>query len=79
MIEESGESDIEWEDDPSSQSATAPSQSSLLQDSLVEEEQEMSQPLVVNTAPVQDVSPNRISGERGDSDGREVSQGRMWV
>ena len=64
MIEESGESDIEWEDDPSSQSATAPSQSSLLQDSLVEEEQEMSQPLVVNTAPVQDVSPNREYLER---------------
>ena len=68
--EESGESDTEWQDGPPSQiatlsqSATSTSQSSLLQDSLLEEDLETSQPLVVNTVPVQDVSPNRENLER---------------
>ena len=67
--EESGESDIEWQDDPLSQSAAAtPSQSSShLHDSLVEEEQETSQPLVLNTVPVTDVCPNRENLEREEA------------
>ena len=67
--EESGESDIEWQDDPLSQSAAAtPSQSSShLHDSLVEEEQETSQPLVLNTVPVTDVCPNRENLEREET------------
>ena len=71
--EESGESDVEWQDDHPRESttlnqpATATSQSSLLQDSLLEEELEISQPLVVNTVPVQDVSPNRENLEREET------------
>ena len=70
---------MEWQDDPPRESttprqsatatsqseiATTASQSSLLQDSLLEEELEISQPLVVNTVPVQDVSPNSENLER---------------
>ena len=80
--EESGESDMEWQDEPPNESttprqsatatsqsdiATTASQSSLLQDSLLEEELEISQPLVVNTVPVQDVSPNREYLEREET------------
>lgn len=66
--EESGESDIEWQGDSLGQSAAAtPSQSSHLHDSLFEEEQETSQPLVLNTVPVTNVSPNRENLEREET------------
>ena len=57
--EESDESDVEWESGP----PTTPEQPSL-QDSLVEEELETNQPLVVNTVPVLDIQPNRDNLER---------------
>ena len=46
-------SDVEWQSDP----GTTPEQPSL-QDSLVEDELETNQPLVVNTVPVLDIQPN---------------------
>ena len=47
-------SDVEWQSDP----GTTPEQPAL-QDSLVEDELETNQPLVVNTVPVLDIHPNR--------------------
>ncbi len=70
---------MEWQDDPPSQSAasqlgdpsqstaTILSQSSHLHDSLIEEEQETSQPLVLNTVPIGDVLPNRENQEREET------------
>ena len=52
-------SDVEWQSD----SGTTPEQPSL-QDSLVEDELETNQPLVVNTVPVLDIQPNRENLER---------------
>ena len=50
------------------QSATAtPSHSSNLQDSLIEEEVETSQPLVLNTVPVEDIRPNTENLEREET------------
>ena len=57
--EESGESDVELELAPPSLSATVQSTGgSQLQDSLLEEEQELEQPLVVNTMPVISITQN---------------------
>ena len=42
------------------------SETGVLEDSLREEEDEISQPLVVNTVPVQDLSTNTEYLERGD-------------
>ena len=66
--DESGESDREWQDDPLSQSAAAifSQSSSYLHDSLVEE-QETSQPRVLNTVLVTDVCPNRDNRKREET------------
>ena len=50
---------VEWQSDPGT-TAEQPS----LQDSLVEDELETNQPLVVNTVPVLDIQPNRENLER---------------
>ena len=67
--EESGESD--QENDPPSQLVSGTNQSvsgtSLLQDSLIEEEHEISQPLVFNTLPIQDLSTNTEYLEREET------------
>ena len=55
-------SDVEWQSDP----GTTPKQPSL-QDSLVEDELETNQPLVVNTVPVLDIQPNRENLEREET------------
>ena len=63
IIESSDEeSDVEWQEAQD----TAPAQVSL-QDSLVGEEQETSQPLVHNTAPVVEVQPNKLHLEREEN------------
>ena len=58
--EESGESDIEWQDGHTTHQLS-------LQDSLLKEELEISQPLVVNTVPVQDITPNTHNLEREET------------
>ena len=55
-------SDVEWQSDP----GTTPEQPSL-QDSLVEDELETNQPLIVNTVPVLDIQPNRENLEREET------------
>ena len=53
---------VEWQSDP----GTTPEQPSL-QDSLVEDELETNQPLVVNTVHVLDIQPNRENLEREET------------
>ena len=79
--EESGESEVELEGTPPSHSAIAGSQSadsvSQLQESLLEEEQETNRPLVVNTEPVQDITPNteNLENEEREAVGKFLCDG----